>query len=185
MGGDKRSFKKDKVYNKKLAPKSRAFRELQQEWYAKLKEGPEPFKDIEYVSPHTGHEEVGYFRVTDGARDMMRVLGNHNSDQRLKFWRAMSNYLQHVPDWYTLLDIDKKWLQKRYAFIAERFIEGDSYREIAKAWKREYPRRKQFSYFIVFQICQEYMKLALEWNEKNEEGLLYDELADGPISGES
>lgn len=185
MSGDKRNYKKDKVHNKKLAPRSKAFRELQQEWYAKLREGPEPFKDIEYVSPHTGHEEVGYFRVTDGARDMMRVLGSHNSDQRLKFWRAMSNYLQHCPEWYTLLNIDKKWLQRRYQFIANRFIEGDSYREIAKAWKRLHPKRKQFSYFIVFQIVQEYIKLALEWNEKHEEGLLYNEAFEEHSRGES
>lgn len=184
MGNDKRLEKwQKKHYNKREPKKPKEFRELQQKWYKKLKE--DGFKDIEYVSPHTGNEEVGFFRISDSAKEVAINLGGLRSDERLNFWRAMSNYLQHNPEWYRVIGIEQKWLQRRYSFISEQFIEGESYRDISKAWKRLYPHRKQFSYFIVFQIVGEFQKLAIDWNRKHEEGLLLDECMDGAGKGEA
>lgn len=135
------------------APGTKAFRELQKEWYAKLEQSG--FKDLEWVDHRTG---LGH----DGPHLRGSLQGGAQFHPgRALYYQLASNYLVHCTN---LRGYDK--------FIWTLHADGITYDQIVLDVAAKYGPDSPSKYKIYYQL-QALAKKCRAWNIRYPNGLLY------------
>jgi hypothetical protein len=138
-------------------PGTKAFRDLQANWYKKLKR--EGFKDLEKPNPTTGEIEPGHW--LRGAS--LRYIANQYSETQARYYARLRNFLTHRPD----------WTSNKYAkLVAQMYTEGESYQTIAIAAHKA-RLLDRVSKWRVYKTVHQFVPIALKWNKSDPEGLDY------------
>lgn len=134
-----------------LAVNSKAYKALQDIWYAKL--AASGFDDLEWTKGEPGNSQNSDYLKGSAAR------GRTWAPERAQFYRLLQNYLTH----YQFAN-----MQDRYVLHA--LNDGITYRAILAACKKRYKLKRSLYWFYYY--VQDLVAKMVAWNSTHKEGLL-------------
>jgi hypothetical protein len=144
------------IKKSKATPKlgSKAFKDLQGEWYAKLKQAG--FEDLESLKSADGLDGL---LSTRGAQPQAKFADAALSGRDL-YYRRLTNFITHNPNWSA---------SKLYNLVALLYIEGVSYRKILPQVYKQLKIKSNV--WRIHKIVKLLEQRALTWNRSHHEGI--------------
>jgi coproporphyrinogen III oxidase-like Fe-S oxidoreductase len=148
--------------NPKKSNKTQDLRQLQRQWYAKLKD--EGFKDIEIFNFRRGNPNAGEPSDYLHGHSLAQYAKMEHWGQGYHYYSRLRNFLTHNPRWSGPRAV--------HSLVARLYTEGLAFSRIVKE-VRAAGLKDNMNKWHVHHMVKEFEAKALAWNKKSHLGLDY------------